>query len=1757
MNTTQRELERLLREREERGETPIASHTARRLVGEPRPTPAPRDPDEESQEVPFATHTARALAGTGPFPLRELEPRDPAFQRFVRGVGRGTVHPVRSFIDTEAREDLGLAGMVGEFSGAALTFVPLYRGATFALRGVGLLKQGTALGARTQFLTPFGMTPRGVRTGQAARGGLAFAGFETFAGESPVEAPQRFVRGMAEGVAFEAAAIRIAQAWRARRRQWRPTEEIPSSAALTPRESEHVTDPLRLKMEYAIRGLPSDSPELRNAKARSLEIPDRDVGDTFVDLIHNHMRGGQGVLTGVTAREVSRLRKIADDRFGTIQRPIQRVGFDNQGNRTVTSATPGQSSIEIRAHRRVADEDLFDVWVVDLDRNVLQPRTAQTTVSDVIDELAEVFPELGVRFPDRLEDAAGRYAPSAPEIFVATAPEQARHRKLFLSTMFHEIHHHITQLEAVRRGLTDQADLTLEQLINIARRDNRGRIVAGIEGGVNELREELRLLQRLSVALSKQHLVPTTSLDIALKAAQGTIRRRSSYYDTPHELFSWGSEMLFLNPEMAMGIAPNAMRLLGNHIERKAPTIRHLMSDEARTVSDVTRDLWRSIDGEVTILAQGKPSPTPAQLRQFERTGWADGMRALRNGKSVEMVRRVDPDKAIIRDLTTGQESVVPFVELQRPSFQRIAKFDEEAANAIDGLLDANPREMPIRVRVPDEDTVRSGIVDTSDFEFTDLSIRDWIRQLPENILEQLNARFGTLDPVEIAAFNRATATTRQHEMMEEALRLSGRKGIVRQDNGVFEILVGDMSTVHIGEPSRSAPTILGQRAALPGDRAFFPDIDDWLTHQLRSEGVPEADLDHFMEIARARLGERLRGLMDTEVRQVEENVRVALQREIPDATPTRQGPIARRIESDTPEQTIERAGLEADRLPDGRTELRDGQTKSVLGRFADEDQALDYARELTPDNNGPILGDFPGASMFGGGGKPPRHQDPKIPSPTPDEPRGVNRWLNNFVDGQTLFAPVFSALENFARASERRGFGPAYTRVYLPAHNAMLNVHRELSEVARDGLGGLTFKDMMSRVGDASFKVNRKRHPTVVGHIEALTKNEIAEAGGLMPRAMTANEVRVAQFIESAGLSNDVPRLMSIERLVEGHLRGRLDNTIERMRRIELSEEAQQVVDIFTQMPRFRKRDEIYDFLTLTAEERQVIKVISDSVTADKDRFSIYAVSRLSSAPELKRGFRSGREQYAFENGMTEAELALSSVISETLEAGFREAGLDPRRHLNGYWPHLRKWTEAGFVPNESFLPKDVVDWTAIRYRSGELNVYETDPVSTVYRHLRGLFMKRHFDPVMPEINQTLAALKQNDPRVANTMQEYVLELMGKPHASFDKLQGAIERLSSTLLGRDISDRFASNIISGLSATISSAVIPFRPALIARNFYESLLKVAPRTGVGYYFKGLQYVVDPSTRKQAFREALDAGAIRPGTQRLRSVHASEDLFGPGGPAIVQRYNQIFDKGFQWYQSADDWGRAIAHHSQKMRYNDHLDSYVRGRIGLDEFMSRAKVNMYDPLDVERVRHLTEVGDYEQAVNHLGQVLSRETMTRYGYADHPAGWNSVTGRLFGQFGTWPVQYKDYLLQGVTRGSAKDRAEFVALHSAITGGTIAAGGVLGVNLQNWTGMSFYTGGPFADLTIDVVRSINGSDAERQLARSNLYGNVPVLGWMETGNPRSVFLPGSYMIGDMSRAGEALLDDEIYEGVMSGLGFRVLRPDEDRPLEWLYGQF
>jgi hypothetical protein len=323
---------------------------------------------------------------------------------------------------------------------------------------------------------------------------------------------------------------------------------------------------------------------------------------------------------------------------------------------------------------------------------------------------------------------------------------------------------------------------------------------------------------------------------------------------------------------------------------------------------------------------------------------------------------------------------------------------------------------------------------------------------------------------------------------------------------------------------------------------------------------------------------------------------------------------------------------------------------------------------------------------------------------------------------------------------------------------------------------------------------------------------------------------------------------------------------------------------------------------------------------------------------------------------------------------------------------------------------------------------------------------------------------------------------------------------------------------------------------------------IPPRIGWRHFYRGLERALT----KEGFGEAAKRGVIPVDVVPLHGATEILPKFQKVLSPLGLKYRRIIDAGFRWYRSADDVGRAVAYHGTKSRIAEHLPDYMSGKIKWETFKSRAKINTFDSNDIATYERMFNAGQIEEAGNYLGGQLASEAHFRYGHANHPAGWGSIWGRMFGQFGTWPVQYKDFLLNGLARGSAKDKAEFFASHISANIGLVSAGAAVGLNLWSWVAFPSlqYTGGPFADMSIDLVKAVSGSDAEQAMARRSLMFQLPSLD-----DPRSIFIPGSYFLGDIANAFEG--NDPELQSIGEFAGFKFFRPGEKTQLEWLLDSF
>jgi hypothetical protein len=336
-----------------------------------------------------------------------------------------------------------------------------------------------------------------------------------------------------------------------------------------------------------------------------------------------------------------------------------------------------------------------------------------------------------------------------------------------------------------------------------------------------------------------------------------------------------------------------------------------------------------------------------------------------------------------------------------------------------------------------------------------------------------------------------------------------------------------------------------------------------------------------------------------------------------------------------------------------------------------------------------------------------------------------------------------------------------------------------------------------------------------------------------------------------------------------------------------------------------------------------------------------------------------------------------------------------------------------------------------------------------------------------------------------------------------------------------------------------------------------------PYLGGKHWQAGLREAMTDKGFKETIRKGVIDGDLYP------LVHSGEALgVFPQGPTFgwmadaygekfanamfssTEVWEKVARRGFDWYKKPDDIGRAIALWGTKSKLAEAVGVY-QAEGGTLEAMIKLKRTMKthwygEVIDTEFERIVRAGGDgwQESAGDFLGAELAKKTHFDYTKAATPYGWNSVQGKMAGQFGSFPVQFLDYMLEAGTGQTAPEAAAFWSYVAAMNAGVIVAGNAVGLDLRSWAILPSlqYTGGPFADAALSMANVASGSRLERSLAINNLQHTfLPFeFDWKNKtitfDNPESSFVPLSYAIGDVA---DAFGTNDLITGLLTGAGF------------------
>jgi hypothetical protein len=200
----------------------------------------------------------------------------------------------------------------------------------------------------------------------------------------------------------------------------------------------------------------------------------------------------------------------------------------------------------------------------------------------------------------------------------------------------------------------------------------------------------------------------------------------------------------------------------------------------------------------------------------------------------------------------------------------------------------------------------------------------------------------------------------------------------------------------------------------------------------------------------------------------------------------------------------------------------------------------------------------------------------------------------------------------------------------------------------------------------------------------------------------------------------------------------------------------------------------------------------------------------------------------------------------------------------------------------------KDLPALASELIRSGEMNVYETDPINALVQYVNSTFANKHFNPVWKDAAnaavQHLNKIPKGREAAANVINEYIGGMRGVPAASDQLAQTCIQCKMLDGLGVDVHPDIKKDLVNTWLAAQSGAFLGFRPAQGVRDFAQFSKMYYSRFGAMRYKNGLELAFKRDANGVRRVESLALEGKIPGLSILQFASEEELANGIAGKA---------------------------------------------------------------------------------------------------------------------------------------------------------------------------------------------------------------------------------------------------------------------------------
>lgn len=419
----------------------------------------------------------------------------------------------------------------------------------------------------------------------------------------------------------------------------------------------------------------------------------------------------------------------------------------------------------------------------------------------------------------------------------------------------------------------------------------------------------------------------------------------------------------------------------------------------------------------------------------------------------------------------------------------------------------------------------------------------------------------------------------------------------------------------------------------------------------------------------------------------------------------------------------------------------------------------------------------------------------------------------------------------------------------------------------------------------------------------------------------------------------------------------------------------------------------------------------------------------------------------------------------------------------------------------------------------------------------------EKYLGPMLDSANEVL---KASDPMLSHRYAVYLSQLGGVPQGWSEETIRKISQKVFQSMGLDAPA--SADISRALMGWGYTSALGLRPALVIRNMNQIWTMLDPILGGRYTRDALKAV------------SKDNGELFEKLRRLDVVRNEIPLYGAETLTKETPAGKVIHTALRWYQSSDDFTRAVAYLAGERRFLDGVEAFKKNpQMDLKQFTQATGLHRM-PIDLqEKILQSVDQGrfagseavaisKYQGAAHLYASEIVNQTMFKYSVGNGSMAFRGTMGRVFGMFGTYPLYYVENIRRTLNSASVSEVMGFAGRFLANTAALYGAFSAFGIRMdafKPWNPMLF-TGGPFYEMSNKIMQAATGDQrAFNSLVGLRAGGFSPLdselLQWG---------LPFGFAVNDLADGVKAYQDGDIYGALLNATGFSLF-DDGDEPLQ------